>query len=182
MRALRELQARGPYAALLPLRFALGAAFLYAGLDKLLDPDFLQATGRASIGTQMQGWVLASPLGWLIAAVLPYAVPIGLGIALAEIAVGLGTLLGLAYRLAAFGGALLSLLFFLTASWAVRPLSLGNDLPYALGWLTLGLAGSGGLWVLDDVIERRRVPAASGAAGWQSEAAGFDAERRGVLH
>jgi thiosulfate dehydrogenase [quinone] large subunit len=153
-RPLREVLRR-PHAALLPLRIGFGATFLYAGLDKLLDPSFLQTTGRTSIGVQMAGWVYLSPIGGLVQLALPYAVPIGLAIALGEVAIGLGALLGLAYRLAAFGGMLLSLLFFLTASWAVRPFYLGNDLPYALGWATLLVAGTGGVLALDEVLAAR---------------------------
>jgi thiosulfate dehydrogenase [quinone] large subunit len=62
----------------------------------------------------------------------------------AEVAIGIGALTGLAFRVAAVGGALLSLLFFLTVSWGTRPYYLGPDLPYAVGWLTLALAGHGG--------------------------------------
>src|SRR5262249_56625017 len=127
------------YVALLPLRFFLAATFIYAGLDKLFDPAFLQPAGRGSIGAQMAGWVEVSPIGGLVSAFLPYAVPIGLLIAFAELCVGIGGLIGLAYRLAALGGTILSLLFFLTASWAVHPFYLGNDLPYAVGWGTLFL-------------------------------------------
>jgi thiosulfate dehydrogenase [quinone] large subunit len=77
----------------------------------------------------------------------PFAIPIGFLIALAEIAIGLGVITGLAYRLAAVGGAVLSLLFWLTASWATRPYFYGPDLPYAFGWLALALAGDGGLLI-----------------------------------
>ncbi len=146
---------RSPYLALLPLRFFLGVTFLYAGLDKLLDPTFLQATGRGSIGAQMTAWVDISPIGGLVQTFLPYAVPVGLAIAFAEVCIGIGAVLGLAYRLSAIGGMLLSLLFFLTASWAVRPYYLGNDLPYAVGWATLALAGSGGMLTVDAWLSGR---------------------------
>jgi thiosulfate dehydrogenase [quinone] large subunit len=170
---------RRPHVALLPLRFAFGATFLYAGLDKILDPTFLQPAGRGSIGADLGGYVQVSPIGWLIAWVVPLAVPLGLGIALAEICVGLGALLGLAFRLTAFGGMLLSGLFFLTASWAVRPFYLGNDLPYAFGWLTLALAGHGGILALDDVLARRWAARAGrdpSAARWADLAPGRAAE------
>jgi thiosulfate dehydrogenase [quinone] large subunit len=68
--------------------------------------------------------------------------------ALAEIAIGLGALTGLLYRTSAAAGAAVSLLFFLTASWTVHPYYYGPDLPYAAGWLTLALAGHGGVAVL----------------------------------
>src|SRR3954463_11575595 len=135
---------RSPYLARLPLRFFFGDTFPCAGLQKLLDPTFLQATGRGSIGAQMTAWVDLSPIGGLIQTFLPYAVPVGVAIAFAEICIGIGAVIGLAYRLSAIGGMLLSLLFFLTASWTVHPYYLGNDLPYAVGWATLALAGSGG--------------------------------------
>ena len=134
-------------AALLPLRLFLGVTFLYAGLDKLLDPAFLDASSAASIQAQLAAFVRVSPIADLVRLAEPWAVPIGLGIAIGEIAIGLGALTGLAFRLAAVGGAVLSLLFWLTASWATHPYYYGPDLPYAFGWVTLALAGTGGLLV-----------------------------------
>ena len=88
----------------------------------------------------------------------PFAVPIGLLIALAEIAIGLGALTGLAYRLAAAGGAALSLLFWLTASWSTHPYYYGPDLPYAFGWLALAIAGHGRPLVPRVVLSWGRAP------------------------
>jgi thiosulfate dehydrogenase [quinone] large subunit len=93
------------------------------------------------------GFARGSPIGDLIRLGAPEANVIGLLIAIAEIGIGLGALSGLAYRIAAAGGAALSFLFFLTVSWTTHPYSLGSDLPYAIGWLTLALAGHGGLFV-----------------------------------
>lgn len=136
---------RGLLLALLPLRLFLGATFLYAGLDKLVSPGFLRATGAGSIGSQLLGFTHNSPLTPLIQAfAMPAPVLIGLLIAVGEIAVGLGALAGLLYRLSAIGGTLISLLFFLTASWATHPYYYGPDLPYAAGWLTLALVGRPG--------------------------------------
>lgn len=136
-----------PAAALLPLRAFFGATFLFAGFDKLLDPRFLDPASPGSIQAQMVVFVRVSPLGALARAGEPYAVAIGLLIALAEIAIGLGALSGLAFRVAAAGGAALSILFWLTASWTTQPYYFGPDLPYAVGWLVLALAGHGGLLV-----------------------------------
>lgn len=133
--------------ALLPLRFFFGATFLYAGFDKLLDPRFLDPTSPGSIQAQMVVFVRVSPLGALVRAGEPYAVALGLLIALAEVAIGLGALTGLAFRFAAAGGAALSLLFWLTASWTTQPYYFGPDLPYAVGWLVLAIAGHGDLLV-----------------------------------
>ncbi len=139
----------GLYHALLPLRLFLGGMLLYAGLDKLITPGFLAAAGPGSIGDQLHGFVRVSPLAPLVTAfALPMPVIVGLLIALAEIAVGLGALTGLLYRLSATVGALLALMFWLTASWTIRPIYLGPDLPYAAGWITLALAGHGDLYVL----------------------------------
>jgi thiosulfate dehydrogenase (quinone) large subunit len=131
--------------AILPLRIFVGATFLYAGLDKLVDPTFLRDSGAGSIGLQLSSYTHVSPLAPLIQVfALPAPVLVGLLIALAEVAIGLGTLLGLARRWLAIGGFCLSILFWLTASWAAHPFYYGADLPYAFGWLTLAMAGNVG--------------------------------------
>ena len=135
--------------ALLPLRFFFGATFLYAGIDKLiLDRGFFDPTSPTSIQAQFTIFERVSPLAPLVHLVEPIAPLVGVLIALGEVGAGVGALTGLGYRLAAMGGALLSLLFFLTASWTTHPYYFGNDLPYALGWLTLALAGHANLYVL----------------------------------
>ena len=134
-------------AALLPARLFFGATFLYAGLDKLLDRAFLDPSSPASIYSQLGVFTRFSPLAAVIRSSEPYAAPIGVLIALAEIGIGIGAITGLAFRLAATGGALLSLLFWLSASWAIHPYYFGPDLPYAAGWTVLALAGHGNLLV-----------------------------------
>lgn len=136
-----------PALALLPIRLFFGATFLYAGLDKLLDQSFFDPSAATSIDAQLAAFARFSPLGDLIRASLPFAGLIGLVIAVAEIGIGIGALTGLAFRVAAIGGAALSFLFFLTASWNTHPYYFGADLPYAIGWLTLTIAGHGDLWV-----------------------------------
>ncbi len=141
--------------ALLPLRAFLGATFVYAGIDKLVDPNFLQATGPGSIGAQLDGFVKVSPIGPLVHVLgQPFPVAIGLLIAIAEIAIGLGALSGLLFRLSAAGGFALSIMFWLTASWATKPYYYGPDLPYAFGWLTLALAGTGGRYTIESWLNR----------------------------
>jgi thiosulfate dehydrogenase [quinone] large subunit len=162
------------FAALLPLRFFVGATFLYAGIDKLIDPRFLTASGPGSIGEQLAAFTRASPLAGLVSVfALPFPVLIGVLMALAEIAIGLGALTGLLYRVSAAAGAGVSLLFWLTASWTVHPYYYGPDLPYAAGWLTLALAGHGGLAVL-----RIPFPAVFAPHGDPAEAS---PERRALL-
>ncbi len=141
--------------ALLPLRVFLGATFVYAGIDKLVDPNFLQATGPGSIGAQLDAFVRVSPIGPLVHLFgQPFPVAIGLLIAVAEIAIGFGALSGLLFRLSAAGGFGLSILFWLTASWATKPYYYGPDLPYALGWLTLALAGTPGRFTIEAWLPR----------------------------
>jgi thiosulfate dehydrogenase [quinone] large subunit len=83
--------------------------------------------------------------------------PTGFGYAIAfgELAVGLGTLFGLLARLAAFGGALISLSLWLTVSWSTTPYYYGNDLAYLMAWLPLVIAGAP-VFSLDRLIARRR--------------------------
>lgn len=161
--------------ALVPLRIFLGVTFLYAGLDKLLDPAFLNGSGPGSIGAQMVAFAHTSPLAPLVVAFgEPFPVAVGLGISLAEIAVGVGALTGLLFRASAALGAALAILFWLTASWAIKPYYYGPDLPYAAGWITLALAGTGGMWTMREwlpslepglsswELQRRRLAASSG--------------------
>ena len=136
-----------PAAALVPVRFFAGITFLYAGIDKLLDPSFFDPASPASIYGQLHAFERVSPVAFLIRPMEPYALLLGLLIAFAEIAIGLGAITGLAFRLAAAGGMALSILFWLTASWTTQPYFYGPDLPYAFAWLTLALAGTGGLLV-----------------------------------
>src|ERR1035437_7771507 len=83
--------------ALLPLRFFVGGTFLFAGIDKLLDPAFLRLTGPGSIGEQLATYSRISPLAPLVQAVaLPAPLLVGVLIAGLEIAAGLGALTGLA--------------------------------------------------------------------------------------
>ena len=147
--SLREQVERASLAAraLLPIRFFFGLTFVYAGADKLLDPAFFDPNNPGSIVGQLHAFTRVSPLAPLIRPFEPFAIPLGLLIAIAEIAIGLGALTGLAFRLAAFGGAALSILFWLTASWTTHPYYYGADLPYAFGWIALTIAGTADLLV-----------------------------------
>jgi thiosulfate dehydrogenase [quinone] large subunit len=142
--------------ALVLLRMFLGITFIYAGLDKLIDPTFLQTSGAGSIGAQLDSFVRASPIGILVEIFArPFPIFTGLVVSLLEIAIGLGALTGLLFRLAAIGGAMLSITFWLTASWTVKPYYLGPDLPYAAGWIVLAIAGHGGRFLLDPWLARQ---------------------------
>ena len=94
------------FQALLPLRFFVGATFLYAGIDKFLDPRFLNSAGPGSIAEQLIAFTHESPLAGLVTVfALPNPIFIGVLMAIGEIAIGLGALTGLLYRASAAGGA-----------------------------------------------------------------------------
>jgi thiosulfate dehydrogenase (quinone) large subunit len=144
--------------ALLPLRVFLGVTFLYAGLDKITDSAFMKSGGAGSIGDTMRSARDSSAIPALVDLALKNPVGFGYAIALGELAVGIGILVGLLGRLAALGGALISLSLWLTVSWASDPYYYGNDLVYLMAWLPLVLAGTPYL-SLDAVWHARRQPA-----------------------
>src|SRR5271166_6300269 len=138
--------------ALLPLRAFLGITFCFAGLQKLANPNFFNANSPSGIQAQLIASIRISPLHSILGHFLHFATPIGVLIALGELAVGLGTLLGLWTRLAALGGAVLSLTLFLTVSYHASPYYTGADIVFLFAWLPLIVAGSGGVLSLDAVI------------------------------
>ncbi|KOV93477.1 membrane protein [Streptomyces sp. NRRL B-1140] len=141
--------------ALLPLRLFLGVTFIYAGLDKLTDSAFMRDSGAGSIGDMMRAVRDSSAIPALVDLSLKSPVGFGYAIAFGELAVGIGTLLGLLARLAALGGALISLSLWLTVSWSSDPYYYGNDLAYLMAWTPLILAGAP-LLSLDAALRSRR--------------------------
>lgn len=137
---------------LLPLRVFLGFTFCFAGLQKLANPRFFDAADPASIQAQLAGAARRSPVHALISPLTHVAVPLGILIALGELAVGTGTLLGLRARLAAAGGLALSLMLFLTVSFHSSPFYTGADIVFVFAWTPLLLAGSGSVLSLDAAI------------------------------
>lgn len=158
---------------LLPLRAFLGFTFCFAGLQKLADPRFFDAGDPASIQAQLAGAARRSPIHALIAPLAHVAVPLGLLIAFGELAVGVGTLLGLRARLAAAGGLALSLLLFLTVSFHTSPYYTGADIVFAFAWTPLLLAGSGSVLSVDAAI--------ADWAGKQARTARRQARRSGTI-
>ncbi|MFD7029691.1 DoxX family protein [Streptomyces sp. NPDC059917] len=139
---LSQLRAAGVRHALLPLRIFLGVTFVYAGLDKLTDSAFLSASGDGSIGDLMRGVRDTSAIPALVDLALKAPVGFAVFLAIGELLVGLAVLAGLLTRLAAAGGALISLSLWLTVSWTATPYYYGNDLVYLMAWLPLVLAGA----------------------------------------
>jgi thiosulfate dehydrogenase (quinone) large subunit len=141
--------------ALLPLRAFLGVTFAFAGLQKLANPNFFEASSATSIQSQLIAANRLSPLHGLLGHLFRFATPIGVLIAIAELAVGTGVLLGLWTRVAALGGVCLSLMLFLTVSFHSSPYYTGSDIVFVFAWLPLVVAGAGGVWSCDASLERR---------------------------
>jgi thiosulfate dehydrogenase (quinone) large subunit len=160
--------------ALLPLRAFLGFTFCFAGLQKLANPAFFDAANPASIQAQMAGAARRSPIHALISPLAHHAALIGAVIALGEVAVGVGALLGLLTRIAAIGGLLLSFNLFLAVSFHTSPYYTGSDIVFVFAWMPFIIAG-GGLFSLDALV-------ANVVATRQSwSGAPIDVDRRRVL-
>jgi thiosulfate dehydrogenase (quinone) large subunit len=157
------------------LRAFLGVTFLYAGIQKLSDPNFLHAGSRDFIGTQLQGFARGSPIGGILRGLGQMPVATGIGIALTELAIGIATLLGIAPLLFALGGFLVNLALTLSASWHVHPYFLGSDSIYAVAWVAyfLGVAEAG--------RRARRAQASRRTAPPSGEVVGRREMLRGVL-
>lgn len=126
---------------------------MYAGLQKIADPGFLDPSARTYIGAQLQGFTSTSPIGFLIEwLALPVPQLTGIGVIAAELAIGMLVLLGVATRWAAAAGALINFVFFLTASWAVQPYFLGSDSIYTVAWITLTLVGDQGVFTARQIF------------------------------
>jgi len=144
---------RYPAWILLPMRIFLGLTFIYAGMQKLTDPQFFNSSMPGYIGTQIQGMAHGSPLhDFLMSVALPHAVLFGWLTLLGEIAVGLAVYAGFFFRPAAFVGMMLSLTFFLSATWNIYPYFFGSDIVFIFCWLTMILGGplNTGLPSIDD--------------------------------
>lgn len=140
---------------LLPLRVFLGVTFTYAGLQKLSDPGYLDPNNPTSAVHQMLRLQGSSPIGPLLSLSAHAPTLVSLVIALAELAVGLGTLLGLWARVAAAGGALLAFTFFLTVSWNTTPYYYGADIVFVFAWLVMFAFGSGDELSVDSWLRNR---------------------------
>jgi thiosulfate dehydrogenase (quinone) large subunit len=141
--------------ALLPLRLFLGVTFLFAGLQKLADPHFLSNSSPSSIHAQLAGAARSSPIHGLVTHLLPAANGVGVLIALGEVAIGVGVLVGLWMRVAAIAGMALSFGLFLTVSFHASPYFTGSDIVFFFAWTPLALAGAAGAPALDSWLADR---------------------------
>jgi thiosulfate dehydrogenase [quinone] large subunit len=116
------------------LRAFLGGTFVYAGIQKLGDPGFLHGGTPDYIGAQLQAFSRGSPIRPLLAVAAHAPVLTGVVVALIELSVGLGTLVGVAPKATAATGLAINLVLFLSATWHVSPYFLGSDSIYAVAW------------------------------------------------
>jgi thiosulfate dehydrogenase (quinone) large subunit len=146
---------RQPGWILLPLRVFLGFTFCYAGLSKLANPDFFNAASPASVQHQMAQLAPTSPIGPLVVLSLHAGITVGVAIAVGELAIGLGTLVGLFTRWAAGAGSLLALTFFLTVSWNTTPYYYGADIVFLFAWTPFIVIGAAGVLSADGWLHER---------------------------
>ena len=127
--SLRRRRANGW--PVLPMRIFLAGVFLFAGYAKLIYPHFLDpnsTTGfRASVAAAKSG----TPIGGLLGPLTDHPSLFGHVTAFAEIAIGLGLLVGLLTRVAAAGGMVLMAMIVLSIDWGGVKEYTGSS-----GWFT----------------------------------------------
>lgn len=141
--------------AILPLRAFLGFTFIFAGLQKLANPDFFNPKSPISIQAQIIAYQRFSPLHLVLHDIEPIAGLVGLVIAFGELAVGLGVTFGVLTRLAAVGGMLISFTLFLTVSFHSNPYYTGSDIVFFFAMSPIAIAGNGGVFSLSNFMRRK---------------------------
>ena len=141
---------------ILPLRGFLSVVFLYAGISKIADRRFLDGSSPISIHATVVAVRHGSPIGWLLGPAANHSYAFGLAMLFAEIAVGLGLVLGLFTRIAAAGGMLITLSLWLSVSWQSEPWFTGADVVYFFALTPLLIGGSAGVLSLDAWLDEAR--------------------------
>jgi thiosulfate dehydrogenase [quinone] large subunit len=148
----------GPARAAAVVRIATGAIFVAEGYSKVAGPFVRGGFQSQAREIATKAWPLWSR--FLHAVVIPNAPAIAWLVALAELAAGLGLVLGFWTRAAAFGGALLVLSFALGQSYVPGAswdgwVTAGLASKFALLLLTLiGLVDAGRVWGMDGRAKR----------------------------
>lgn len=119
------------------LRLMLGGTWLYGGLQKASDAQFLNKGSTGYIGAQLTSFSRNSPIGFILKHFIERATPVGWMIMLGEIAIGIAVLTGVALQAAIIGGASISLILWLSVTWHVYPYFLGSDTAYLVMWIAL---------------------------------------------
>ena len=150
------------------IRLWLGVTWIYGGWNKATDRGFLDSASPHYIGQQINGYVTTSPLAPLLKRSLEHAYQIGWLVMLAEFAIGIAILIGVALELASFGGFVMAISLWLTATWSVKPYFLGSDTAYAILWLALFLyfmANKRITKIIPNLRDRRQVLQLGSVAG-----------------
>ena len=132
---------------MLILRLLTGWWMLHAGLTKLMEGGFdasgyLMFASQGTILAPIEVWFAQNALGFV-----NFMIPVG------EFLIGLGLLVGAFVRLAAFfGGFLMMFFYFTNADWGHGMVS--GDMMGMLLIITLGVAGAGRVWGVDQFLEK----------------------------
>jgi thiosulfate dehydrogenase (quinone) large subunit len=172
--------------AFLPLRLFLAVVYLDGGISKIADSRFLDSSSPQSMHAAVLAARTSSPISGVLGPIQAHSTIFGVLLAVAEMAVGLGTLFGLFGRVAAAGGMILALSLWLTVSWNSSPWFTSADVVYLFAFTPLLIAGAGS-WSLDARLvdlpvrpDRRRLLAGGAVAAVGAMALGGAAlARRG---
>ncbi len=115
----------------------LGGTWLYGGLQKASDSQFLNKGSARYIGTQLTGYAQNSPISFILKHLIGHANLVGWMIMLGELAIGIAVLTGIALQLAIIAGAVVSTTLWLSVTWHVYPYFLGSDTAYLVMWIAL---------------------------------------------
>jgi len=139
-----------------PLRLFIGFTFLYAGMQHLTDPSYFDPSKAGYVGHLVAQYAIGSPLhDFLLGVVVPNAVSFGWTVAIGEVLVGIATLTGLLFRVAALAGLILNFTFFLSATWNAFPFYFGSDIVFVMCWFTLLLTGPQPKQSIDGLLATR---------------------------
>jgi thiosulfate dehydrogenase [quinone] large subunit len=138
----------------LALRLMMGYAFLHAGLDKVMEGGFTANDYLANVAAT-NGNPLAPVFQWMVGTPLVMdfvnvAVPWG------ELFIGLGLVVGLMTRMAAFWGAFMMAMFYF-GNWNIEHGIINGDFAYMLVFLAVAAFGAGRIVGLDAIVERYEV-------------------------
>jgi thiosulfate dehydrogenase (quinone) large subunit len=146
----------------LPMRVFLAALFLFAGYAKLSYPGFFDPSSPSGLKASVDAVKHGTPIGAALGPLSNHPSLFGHITAYAEIAIGLGLLVGLLTRLAALGGMVLTTLIVLSIDWGGVKQYTGSsgwftsvDLAVAVA-LSVFLLGGAGPLSLDWLIARTR--------------------------
>lgn len=153
---------RGNSWAVVPLRLFLAALFLFAGYAKLVYPGFFDPASPTGLKASVDAAKNGTPIGAALGPLSDHPSLLGHVTAFAEIAIGLGLLVGLLTRIAALAGMVLAAMIVLSIDWGGVKQYTGSsgwftsvDLAVAAG-LSVFLLGGAGPLSLDWLISRAR--------------------------